>query len=359
MLTPLEAPLTALGLRVSGASNGVSMRHGIVARSMWQPLFPDHSVEQTPIGHVTNGVHVPTWTAEPMRDLLLRYLGPGFDERAADPEVWAAVESIPDEELWSVRRQLRARLVTYARDRATSDRLGRGEPIEYAEAATRALSDETLTIGFARRATAYKRLYLLSYDPERALRLLDNPHPIQVLLAGKPHPADDEGKRLVQGLFGLRWAPHVAERVAYLEDYHMGMAAQLVAGCDVWVNTPRPPLEACGTSGMKAALNGALNLSVIDGWWEEAYDGTNGWAIISPPDADATAQDVHDATALYELLEREVIPLFYDRDEHGIPRGWVARVKASLRTIGPRFCAGRMLDDYVRDVYVSAGVRAR
>ncbi len=353
--------LTTLALRVSRTSGGVSRRHGGVARAMWQHLFPGHEVGEVPIGHVTNGVHLPTWMAPPMRALLERHLGPGFARAASDPAVWARVEEIPDEALWAVRGELRQELVAHARERAAADRLARGNSLAFAEAAARALDPDTLTLGFARRATAYKRIHLLSLDPERALGLLSDPHPIQLLLAGKPHPADEEGKRLIQRLFELRTAPAVADRVAFLEDYQMGMAAKLIAGCDVWLNLPRPPLEASGTSGMKAALNGGLNLSVLDGWWEEAYDGSNGWAIEGDVEADMAAQDARDAATLYDLLEREVVPLFHDRDERGIPRGWMARVKASLRTIGPRYCAARMLDDYVRDVYAAqpAGAAVR
>jgi len=343
--------MTPLGLRVAGRANGVSRLHGKVARDMWRHLYPDAEPDGVPIGHVTNGVHLPTWMAPPMRALLDRYLGDGWIERAGTPETWEAVDSIPDAALWGVRSELRGALVAYARDRAVTDRLSRGEPVEYVEAGTRAFDVDVLTLGFARRATAYKRLYLLTYDAARALRLLDQPYPMQLLLAGKPHPADEEAKRIVQGLFELKWAPHVSERVAFLEDYDLEMAKHLVSGCDVWINVPRPPLEASGTSGMKAVLNGGLNLSVRDGWWDEAFDGSNGWAIASPPTGDTHAQDAHDAAALYDLLEQQIGPLFYDRDAGGVPRGWCARVKASLKTNGPRFNASRMLADYLRNMY--------
>ncbi len=338
--------LTPLGLRVSRAANGVSKVHGRVAREMWKELYPDRGPEDVPITHVTNGVHLPTWMAPPFRALLTRHLGDGWEHRAAEPQTWEGIEAIPDEELWQVRNELRAELVAYARERAIADRLGRGEPIEYVEAATRAFDPGTLTIGFARRATAYKRLYLLTHDPGRALALLADPSPAQILLAGKPHPQDEEAKRILQKLFELKWAPPVSERAAFIEDYDMRVARHLVAGCDVWLNLPRAPLEACGTSGMKAALNGGLNLSVLDGWWAEAFDGTNGWAIESHPSADPEAQDAQDAAVLYDVLEREVVPLFYERDDRGIPYGWVRRIKDSLRSIGPRFNATRMLNDY-------------
>jgi starch phosphorylase len=348
--------MTPLGLRVSRAANGVSEIHGRVARAMWAHLYVGIADADVPIDAVTNGVHVPSWMAPPMRRLLDRHLGESWIERAADARTWEPLDDVPDAELWDARCSMRAALVDYARERAAADRLGRGESMEYAEAALRAFDPNVLTLGFARRATAYKRLYLLTHDRARALALLDGEQRVQMLLAGKPHPQDEEGKRIIQSVFELKWAPHVSERVAFLEDYDMRVARRLVSGCDVWINVPRPPLEACGTSGMKAAMNGGLNLSVLDGWWDEAYDGTNGWAIGSHPvgsraASDHAAQDATDAAALYDILEREVVPLFYDRDANGIPRGWCARVRASLRTIGPRFNATRMLDEYRTRMY--------
>ncbi len=345
--------LTVLALRTSHAANGVSRRHGEVARSMWQRLWPERAPEQVPVGHVTNGVHLPTWMAEPMRALLEKHLGVGFEERAADPAVWEAVEAIPDAELWTVRRTLRSTLVEFLRDRSIADRLARNESLSYVEAAANAFDPEVLTIGFARRVAAYKRLQLLVHDPGRAVALLRPPHPAQVVIAGKAHPLDDEAKRLVQRIFTMKRAEGVAGHVIFLEDYGMGLAAPLVAGCDVWVNLPRPPLEASGTSGMKCALNGVLNLSVLDGWWQEAWDGENGWALPDEAVSDEHARDARDAAALYDLLERQVAPIFYDRDAAGVPVGWVRRVKASLRTLGPRFCAQRMLTDYVNSTYTS------
>jgi glycogen phosphorylase len=211
---------------------------------------------------------------------------------------------------------------------------------------------ETLTVGFARRVAAYKRLTLLIHDPARVMDALVGPQPMQVVLSGKAHPDDEEAKRKLQQLFEVQ-SPEVASRVAFIEDYDMAVAARMVSGCDVWINLPRPPLEASGTSGMKAALNGGLNLSVLDGWWEEASDGTNGWGISSDTSAEPSEQDARDAAAFYELMEKQVLPLFYDRDEAGVPIGWVRRVKASLQTIGPRFGAGRMMADYLRTTYPS------
>lgn len=350
--------VTQFALRTSRKANGVSRRHGEVAREMWHELWPDLPVDEVPIDHVTNGVHVPTWVGGPMRRLLDRHLGDGWLDRAADPATWEPVERIPDEELWAVRNEQRATLVDYVRDRSASDRLSRGEQRDYVEAAARAFDPDALTIGFARRLATYKRLTLLISDPGRALRLLTGDRPIQFVLAGKAHPKDDAGKSLIQALFSQRRAREVGERVIFLHDYDLAMGARLVRGCDVWVNVPRPPLEASGTSGMKSSMNGGLNLSVLDGWWPEAYDGTNGWALSGEVDDDHSAQDARDAAELYRLLEEEVVPSFYDRDEHGLPRSWLARVKRALITIGPGFCAGRMVGDYVERMYAEAAAAA-
>jgi len=343
--------VTQLGLRVSGSANGVSRRHGEVARKMWSDLYPDRPVEEVPIGHITNGVHVATWLAPAMRALLARYLGEDFEARAADPATWDGVEGIPDEELWATRNRLRAELVDFVRERSVLDRLARNEPLDYVEAAARAFDPELLTIGFARRLATYKRLHLLVIDPARAVRMVGGRRPVQMLIAGKAHPDDDEAKKIVQQLFTLKRAGRVGQRVAVLHDYDMGLAAHLVRGCDLWLNAPRPPLEASGTSGMKSALNGGLQLSVLDGWWAEAYDGSNGWAVSGEVDADAAAQDARDAETFYRILEEKVSPEFYDRDERGLPRAWLARIKASLRSIGPAFSADRMVRDYVDRCY--------
>jgi starch phosphorylase len=346
--------MTVLGLRASRSSNAVSRRHGEVARAMWQDVFGGRPVDEVPITHVTNGVHVPTWLSPPMRQLLDRYLGEGWTTRAHDPDTWAPVEAITDEELWRCRCDARATLVTSSRSRATRDRLRRGEDIPYVSAAQHGFEPDRLTIGFARRLATYKRLYLLSLRPERALRLLEGDQAVQFVFAGKAHPLDDEAKGIVRDLFRLKGSPAVADRVAFLEDYDLSFAAELVAGCDVWVNVPRPPEEASGTSGMKAALNGALNLSVLDGWWAEAYDGTNGWAIDGAVDENRDAQDQRHADALFDVLEGEVVPLFYDRDGTGLPHRWLAMVRASLRTNGPRFSASRMVREYMTRIYPSA-----
>ncbi len=345
--------MTVLAIRMSRSTNGVSRIHGGVARRMWQGIFPGRSEEDVPITHVTNGAHLPTWIAPEIRRLLDRYLPEGWSsrERVMDPATWAAVESIPDEELWAVRMEMSEKVLSWVKSHSVIDRLTRGDTMEYALGASQTLDAGVLTLGFARRLATYKRLYLLTQDPERVLRMLEGPRPIQLLFGGKAHPRDEEAKHMLQRMFHLKGDKRVAERVVFLEDYDMGIAAKMVAGCDVWVNLPRPPLEASGTSGMKAAFNGTLNLSVLDGWWAEAYDGENGWGIDGAEDPDHGAKDARDAAAFYDLMEKEVIPLFYDRDEKGVPRGWVKRMKASIRTVAPRFCATRMVDDYVRNIY--------
>jgi len=349
--------LTELALRTSRSANAVSRRHGEVARAMWQPLYAPSPAQAVPIGHVTNGVHLATWMAAPMRELLARYLGKGWESEATDPARWEAIEAIPDEEIWTVRNEMRAALVRVARSRSMVDRLARGETLAYVAAAARAFDPDALTIGFARRVAAYKRWHLLVQDPQRAVPLLRGPRALQVVLAGKAHPRDDEAKRTIQLIFTLKAEQGVGARVVFLEDYDLSISPYLLAGSDVWVNLPRPPYEASGTSGMKAALNGSLNLSVLDGWWCEGFRPDNGWSIHSEEISDAQAQDARDARALYDLLEREIVPLFHDRDAGGVPRAWVRRIKCSLRSIGPAFCAGRMLRDYLSRVYSDDGVK--
>jgi len=351
----LEEPvgMTPLALRTSRASNAVSARHGEVTRKMWQPLWPDRSESEVPIGYVTNGVHTTTWMSLAMQSLLDRHLDPDWRLRLGDPEVWRQVDAIPAAELWDVRCTLRRELVEYVREQSLRDRLGRSESHDYIEAAARSIDPTVLTVGFARRVAMYKRLYLLVRFPERGLQRLlsDGPTPMQLIVAGKAHPQDHEAKEVLRHGFSFRHAGDVGRRVVFLEDYDLRFAPLLVAGVDLWLNLPRPPLEASGTSGMKVVLNGGLNLSVLDGWWVEGYDGTNGWAIESPL-TDPQTQDDQDALALFDLLAREVIPLFYDRDAEGIPQRWVDRVKTSMRTLIPRFTAERMLRDYVERIYV-------
>ena len=344
------AGMTPLALRGARSTNGVSRRHGEVARAMWQPLFGGE-VDDVPITHVTNGVHVPTWLGPEMKAVLDRYLRPRWLETAHEPATWAGVDDIPDAELWAARTTSRNRLVEFIRERSADDRLRRGEDLDYAEAAAEGFDAQRLTIGFARRLATYKRLHLLTLDPQRAVGLLTGDRALQFVFAGKAHPLDEEAKQILQRTFELKGAPAVADQVTFLEDYDLSFAGLLVAGCDVWVNVPRPPEEASGTSGMKAALNGALNLSVLDGWWAEAYDGTNGWAVDGETDPDHEAQDRRHAAAVFDHLEGEVVPLFNDRDPDGVPRRWLDRIRNSLKTNGPRFSAARMVHDYRDQIY--------
>jgi starch phosphorylase len=294
--------------------------------------------------------------AEPMRELLDRHLGPGWRHRADDPKIWERIDGVDDEELWETRTRLRERLVEYVREADTAARLGRYEDVSAVDEVAHAFDPDRLTLGFARRVATYKRLHLLFRQPTRLETLLGKPDTVQVVIAGKAHPRDDEAKAALAGLIRRPWTPEVAPRLAFIEDYDLNVAANLVAGCDVWVNLPRPPMEASGTSGMKAALNGALNLSVPDGWWAEAADGTNGWLVgDGRPTDDAEAQDDRDAATLFDLIERELLPMFHDRDDRDVPRAWVARVKRSLKTIGPRFGTDRMLREYLDRVYAPGG----
>jgi starch phosphorylase len=343
--------VTQFALRNSRDANGVSRRHGEVAREMWRDMWPDRAIDDVPITYVTNGVHVPSWLGEPMRRLLDRHLPENWCASADDPATWEALDDVPAEALWAVRNEQRARLVEFVRERSALDRLSRGDGRELVKAAARTFDPDVLTIGFARRVATYKRLNLLFHDPDRAVALLTGGRPIQLLISGKAHPKDDEGKKLVQHLFALKDRPGAVERVVFLEDYDLGTAARLVRGCDVWVNVPRPPLEASGTSGMKSVLNGGLQLSVLDGWWAEGYDGSNGWALSGDVEHDHGHQDYLHAAELYRLLEEEVVPAFYERGDDGLPHAWLQRVRASIKTNAPEFSASRMLRDYEAKLY--------
>jgi len=343
--------VTQAALHMSRAANGVSRRHGEVAREMWQPLWPELAVDQVPIGYVTNGVHVPTWIGAPIRELLDRHLGEGWMAHAAEPDTWAAVDQISDDDLWAARERQRTDLVEQVRARSATERLLRGDARDYVDAAATAFGPRTLTIGFARRVATYKRLHLLTSDPDWTLQLLGGEHPVQVVLAGKAHPRDEEAKKVLKRLFGMKGAEVIGQRVVFLDDYDLATAAWLVRGCDVWLNVPRPPLEASGTSGMKSVINGGLQLSVLDGWWAEGYDGDNGWAIPGEVDDDHEAQDDRDVAELHRLLDEEVVPMFYERDDQGLPAAWIARIRASLKTLGPQFSATRMLSEYLSGPY--------
>lgn len=352
--------MTVLALRMTRSSNGVSKLHGEVSRQMWRSLYPDRDEHDVPIGHITNGVHAPTWTAPLMADLYDRYLGEDWRTRLVDPQMWAKVKDIPAAELWERHQLLKQRLIAFTRDRITQSRIRRGEPQDYIDTARRLLDRNTLTIGFARRFSRYKRAYLFMSDPERIKAILSNDdRPVQMVFAGKAHPADEEGKRIIQRV--IEWQknhPELYERIAFIEDYDIYTAQKLVQGVDVWLNNPRRPLEASGTSGQKVCYNGGINLSVLDGWWREGYKadengkGINGWAIGEEIDSsDRDLQDRIDSGSLYRLLEEEIVPLYYDRDDTGIPHNWIETMKASIVTNAPLFNTDRMIADYVATAY--------
>jgi len=352
--------MTVLALRMCRTANGVSALHGEVSRKMWHILYPQGSVDQVPIGHITNGVHARTWTAPLLDDLYTEYLGQDWSSKIADPQMWANVEQIPDQELWWRHLMLKDYLIAHTRAKLKQARKERGEDQFWIEAIDRMLDPNVLTIGFARRFSTYKRGYLLLRDIERSLAILGNPdRPVQLIFAGKAHPADEEGKRILQRLFDWsRNHEQLRDRVVIIPDYDMYTARKLVQGVDVWLNTPRRPLEASGTSGQKVCFNGGINCSVLDGWWCEGYQagpdgkGINGWAIGEDAHTtDQELQDKIDSEALYKLLEEEIVPLYYDRDANGIPHGWIQMMKASIKTNGPLFNTDRMIADYVAKVY--------
>lgn len=348
--------MTVLALKLSRRANAVSALHGRVSRGMWCDLWPGRSEEEVPIGHIINGVHAPSWMAPAMHDLYDRNLGPDWERRSGEPEVWAGISRVVDGELWETHQVLKGRLLDFVRRRIARQCERRGESAEAVEKARQALSPEALTIGFARRFATYKRSTLLLRLLERLERLINDPvRPVQVVFAGKAHPRDEPGKRLLREIARLTADPRFAGRIVFIEDYDIDVGRHLVQGVDVWLNTPRRPLEASGTSGQKVVLNGGLNLSVRDGWWAEAYDGYNGFVIgRGEAHVDPDVQDGRDAEALYRTLEQEVIPLYFERDADGLPRAWIARMKWAIRTLGWRFNSDRMVMDYVRQCYLPA-----
>jgi starch phosphorylase len=328
-----------------------------VARKMWSYLWPTLPVEQVPIGHITNGIHTGTWLARRMWLLFDRYFDPGWYDRVDDGATWEAIDRIPDEELWAVRRHLKRKLAAYMRERARVQwHAARVHPVQIISAGV-LLDPYALTIGFARRFATYKRASLILHDVERLLELVHRPGmPVQVIFAGKAHPADEPGKQLIQEVYRQVKRAETGGRLVFLEDYDINLARYLVQGVDLWLNTPRRPNEASGTSGQKAALNGALNLSALDGWWREGFNGRNGWAIGDEREySDPAVQDAADAESLYHLLEDEIIPLYYlERSADRLPGEWLGRVKESIRTLGPRFSMRRMLREYVEAMYLPA-----
>ncbi len=355
------APLNmaVLALRTSSFVNGVSRLHGAVARSLWRGVWPDAPPEEIPIGHVTNGVHAETWISVEMRTLLDRYLGPSWPRNVSDPRTFEGAARIPAAELWRTHERRRERLVAFARARLAARLKARGALRSEIESAREALDPEALTIGFARRFATYKRATLLLTDPDRLERILTDPRrPVQIIWAGKAHPRDDGGKDFIRRIVQFARRPGLRGRVVFLENYDPVIARYLVQGADLWLNTPRRPLEASGTSGMKAALNGGLNLSIPDGWWDEAKSPDVGWTIGTGETYDDPAyQDRVEANTIYDLLEREIVPRFYDRGSDGMPHEWIEMMKASLRGLGPVFNTHRMLQEYDERAYHPALVR--
>lgn len=348
--------MTVLALKMSRRANAVSSLHGEVSRSMWTCLWPNRSEEEIPIGHITNGVHVPSWVAPQMRDLYNHALGADWQTRGGTPDVWEKVQEIPDGQLWETHVALKHGLMDFARRRVFLEAERRGEPREVVSQLRRVLSPDALTIGFARRFATYKRADLLLRDLDRLAMLVNDPQmPIQLVFAGKAHPHDVPGKKVLQEIFKISRRPEFIGKVIFIEDYDINVGRHLVQGVDVWLNNPRKPLEASGTSGEKVVLNGVLNLSVLDGWWAEAYDGRNGFAIGGGEmHSETYHHDTLDAESFYEVLQNEVIPLYYDRDKEGLPRAWIARVKRAIRGLGWRFSADRMVMDYVQKCYIPA-----
>jgi len=348
--------MTVLAFKMSRYANGVSALHGRITRKSWQVLWPHHREDEVPVGHITNGVHVRTWLAPAMQDLYNRHIGPDWRTHLSDPHMWSRIDNCPDAELWETHRVLKAALVHFVRRKVSEQRRGNGYTDDHVNAATAALDPEALTIGFARRFATYKRAHLIFSDLARLQRMLtDSQRPVQLLFAGKAHPNDKPGQDVLRLVHDAMFLPELKDRVLFIEDYDINVSRHLVQGVDVWLNNPRRPQEASGTSGQKVLLNGGLNFSVLDGWWAEAYDGLNGFAIgDGVTHVSWDEQDRRDSQSLYETLENQIIPLYYDRDEQGVPRGWVERMKRTIRTLGWRFNTDRMVIDYARECYMPA-----
>jgi glycogen phosphorylase len=348
--------MTVLGLKLARRVNAVSSLHGEVSRAMWRGLYDDGPEDAVPIGHVTNGVHVPSWLAPQMRRLYDRHLGVGWQRQSGAAHTWSAIETVDDGELWETHLSLKGQLFNFLRRRAREQAERRSEPAEALKRLDKVLSPDALTIGFARRFATYKRANLLLKDLERLAAMVnDAKRPVQFVFAGKAHPHDEPGKTVLQQIAQMMRHPDFGDKFIFIEDYDINVARHLVQGVDVWLNNPRRPLEASGTSGMKVVLNGGLNLSVLDGWWAEAYDGLNGFAIGNGrTHSNMDVHDSRDGEALYRALLDEVIPLYYQRDRDGLPRGWIKRMKRTIRTLGWRFNADRQVMDYTLGCYIPA-----
>ena len=348
--------MTVIALRTCHRANGVSLLHGRVSRKMWRPLWGERHEQEVPIGHITNGVHVKSWLAPRMYELYERNLDESWHMNMSEAATWDGMADVPDEELWEAHLELKGRLIEFVRRRDALQRQQRGERNTPEAEAKPLLDPDALTIGFARRFAGYKRADLIFSDLDRLTKLLsDSKHPVQLVFAGKAHPANEQGKKCIQRIFEFARDPRFQGRLAFIEDYDIGVARHLVQGVDVWLNNPVRPLEASGTSGQKVLMNGGLNLSILDGWWAEAYDGHNGFAIgYGGSHPDVEEQTRRDAVNLYNALEREVIPEFFDRDAKGIPRAWVERIRWAIVSLGSRFNADRMVLDYFRECYLPA-----
>ncbi len=348
--------MTVLAFKTSRRANAVSNLHGVVSRRMWQSLWPWRSEHEIPIGHITNGVHVPSWLAGQMRDIYDRVLPAGWELRTGEADVWAGFESVTPAELWETHQSLKNRMINYARRRLVAQAQRRGDSDSRIAELQNVLDPHYLTIGFARRFAPYKRADLVAGDLEKFRKIISNSErPVQFVYAGKAHPRDENGKKIVQTIYRLTQEPEFKGRIVLLEDYDINLGRHLVQGVDVWLNNPRRPLEASGTSGQKVVLNGGLNCSILDGWWAEAYDGRNGFAIgDGRSHKNDDIQDSRDSDALYDVLLNEVIPLYYQRDADDMPQAWISRMKHAVRTLGWRFNADRMVMDYVLHAYVPA-----
>ncbi|MFZ5979347.1 MAG: alpha-glucan family phosphorylase [Candidatus Zixiibacteriota bacterium] len=348
--------MTVAALKYSAFINGVSKLHGQVSREMWHNIWPNLPKEEVPIKFITNGVHPASWISHDMKELYESYFGPRFTEMPGAPEVWDRIHKIPDLELWRVHNKRRERLVFFARKRLHQQLIRRGASQIKIQQADQVLNPQFLTIGFARRFSTYKRGNLVFSDIERLAKIINNEkYPVQFIISGKAHPLDNPGKEIIKEIIDFTSSETFRHRIIFLEDYDINVARYMVQGADVWLNTPRRPLEACGTSGMKASANGALNLSVLDGWWDEGFLGDNGWAIGWGEDYDDPEhQDEVESRALYDLLEESVKPLFYERGADDLPRNWISMMKRSIQTICPVFNAHRMVSDYIEQGYLPA-----
>ncbi|MCM3872604.1 MAG: alpha-glucan family phosphorylase [Pyrinomonadaceae bacterium] len=346
--------LTPLAIRMCRSTNGVSRKHGEVSRALWQKLWPESTVSEVPITHVTNGVHAPTWVAPVIRSLYESYMGGDWSDQVRDKVRWEqGIAKVSDAELWAAHSLLKQRLIAFIRQRSFHARTERGESMQYTESARKMFDPSALTIGFARRIAAYKRWNLLLKDPDRLLKIIDSAdRPVQFVFAGKAHPQDQGAKLTLQQVAQWKYDARVQARAVFLQDYDHEIAHELVQSVDVWLNVPRRPLEASGTSGEKVAMNGGLNLSILDGWWLEGYDGTNGFAIGSSAEgAEAGDVDASDAESLYRVLEEQVVPLYYERGSDGLPRKWISMMKRSIVTLVPEFNSDRMVEEYLRRIY--------